>query len=65
LALTTIYTIYNITDFIERERRRPIKTSTNVAVARKPFGDEARKKIKILVFINNYNYKMGSVDIAN
>ena len=65
LALTTVHTAHNVTGFVERERRCRAKSSTNAAIARKPFGDAAKKEMMIPVFIDDYNYKMGSVDIAN
>jgi len=64
LTLFIIYVIYTSTDLIERERRRPNKTSTNAIIARKPFRDDVRKKLSIPTFINDYNYKMGGVDIG-
>jgi Transposase IS4 len=65
LSLSTVHTVHNITDLIERERRRPNKTSTNAAITRKAFGNEARKKLFIPTFIDDYNYHMGGVDLAN
>ena len=58
LALTTLHTVHTAEDFIERERRRPSKISTNAAVVRKPFGDEVRKKIIIPRFIDDYNLSL-------
>jgi len=65
LCLSTVHTVHNATDFIERDRRRPSKTSTNAAITRKVFGDDVRKRLKIPNFIDDYNYHMGGVDIAN
>ena len=58
LALITVHAVHTAEDFIERERRRPSKTSTNAAVARKSFGDEVRKKIMIPRFIDDYSYPL-------
>ena len=46
-------------------RRRPKKTSTNGAVVGSIFKHEARKVLPIPQFIDDYNYHMGSVDIAD
>jgi uncharacterized protein YdeI (YjbR/CyaY-like superfamily) len=48
LFLSTVHTVHNVTDLIERERRRPNKTSTNAAMVRKAFGDAVRKNCRFL-----------------
>jgi len=65
LAFSTVYKVYTSTNLIERERRRLNKTNTNVIIAHKFFEDNVRKKFPISTFINDYNYKMGGVDIGN
>ena len=50
---------------VERLRRCPKKTITNAAVVHGIFGDKARKKLPIPQFIDDYNYHMGGVDIAD
>lgn len=65
LGLTTIHTVDKTDDYIDRERRRPQKTSTNGALVRKEFGDSFIKTMPIPRFIDDYNYHMGAVDIAN
>lgn len=65
LGLTTIHTVNQTDDYIERERRRPQKTSTNGALVHREFGDQAVKNMLIPRFIDDYNYHMGGVDIAN
>ena len=65
LALSTVHTVHSLSDYVERERRCPSKTSTNAPVVRKAFGNEAVKKMPIPRFIDDYNYHMGGVDIAN
>ena len=61
LALSTIH---SPTDFIERERKRPGEKSTNAEIVRKVFDDVPKKKLTIPSFIDDYNYNMGGVDIA-
>jgi Transposase IS4 len=65
MALSTVHIVDKATDLIERERRRPNKSSTNVAIARQPFGDEVRKPLSIPTFIDDYNHYIGGVDLAN
>jgi hypothetical protein len=65
LALTTVHTIHEACDLITRWRRAPAPTSTNAAIARKPFKGEARAELEIPRFIDDYNYNMGGVDIAD
>jgi hypothetical protein len=60
-----MHTVHNVSDYVERERRRPSKTSTNATVVRKAFGEAVTKKMHIPRFIDDYNYHMGGVDIAN
>jgi hypothetical protein len=64
-ALSTIHTVHQDCDWIERDRKRPAKTSTNAGIARKPFGDKSVKKPSIPLLIDDYNHHMGGVDIAN
>ncbi|KAF2177224.1 hypothetical protein K469DRAFT_531974, partial [Zopfia rhizophila CBS 207.26] len=47
---------------VERERKRPARTSTNAKCTRPVFGDLAVKVLEILVFINLYNHFMNGVD---
>ncbi len=61
LALSTIH---SPTDFIERERKRPGEKSTNAEIVRKVFDGVPKKKLTIPSFIDDYNYNMGGVDIA-
>lgn len=65
LALTTIHTVDQTDDYIERTRRRPQKTSTNGPLVHKEFGEQAVKNMPIPRFIDDYNSHMGGVDIAN
>jgi hypothetical protein len=65
LGLTTIHTVNKTGDYVERERRRPQITSTNGALVRREFGDQAIKNMLIPRFIDDYNNYMGAVDIAN
>jgi hypothetical protein len=65
LGLTIIHTVNKIGDYVERERQRPQITSTNGALVRREFGDQAIKNMLIPRFIDDYNNYMGAVDIAN
>jgi len=65
LGLTTVHTVDRAEDEVTRWRRRPAKTSTNAATARKVFGDLARVELDIPVFIDDYNGNMNGVDLAN
>ena len=56
---------HDIRETVERMRRRPKKTSTNGTIVRGLFGDEVRKSLPIPTFIDDYNYHMGAVDIAD
>ena len=59
----TIY--HDITSTVDRIRQQPKKTSSNAVMVQRIFGDESRKKLPIPSFLNDYNYHMGSVDIAD
>ena len=58
-------TVANPEDTIERERKRPSKTSTNSACTRLVFGDLAVKVLQIPLFIDLYNHFMNGVDRFN
>jgi len=65
LALSTIHTVHTAQDLVEKERRRPTKTSTNGSTTWKAFGDNSRMTMPIPRLIDDYNQHMGGVDIAN
>ena len=56
---------YNLTKEIQKERKRPKKSSTNASVARDAFGEEVRKVLPIPGVIDGYNTSMNMVDQAN
>ena len=56
---------HDIKKKVERLRRRPEKTSTNATVVRDIFQDRLLKVLSIPEFIDDYNYYMGSVNIAD
>ena len=65
LALSNIHTVYTTKDFYKKVRRRPAKISTNRRIIRQVFGDALTKELYIPCFINDYNYCIGGVDLAN
>ena len=64
-ALSTVHTVHSAYDYVISNRKRPSDTSTNAKTARQPFGDEVKKDLEIPKFINDYNFFMGGVDIAD
>ena len=65
MTLSTVHTVDKATDLIERERRRPNKSSTNAVIARQPFGKDVRKTLSISTFIDDYNHHIKDVDLTN
>jgi hypothetical protein len=62
LLLSTIYSLYL---YIPTKRKRLAATSTNTAIARAPFGTNIEKELEIPIAINDYNYYISSINIAN
>ena len=58
-------TYHEIGGTVKRICGQPKKTTTDAAMVRRIFGNEPRKALPIPAFINNYNYHMGGVDIAD
>jgi hypothetical protein len=52
-------------DMVIRDRKRPKPTSTNTRITRPIFSDLPRKKLLILRVIDDYNYYINSIDLAN
>ena len=65
MALSNIYTVYTINDFVARQRKRLAKTFISDNIVCTVFKDNLIKKLLILVFINDYNYNIRGVNIAN
>ena len=63
--LTTIHAVVGEEWEVERERRRPRETSTNATKVRTVFGSSPRKKLRILKVVDDYNFNMDGVDIAD
>lgn len=63
--LTTIHEMIGDEWEVTRSRRRPRETSTNAAKVRQVFGGSPRKDLKILKMVDDYNFNMGGVDIAD
>ena len=60
-----INTVSTGIESVLRNRRRPAKSATNSRTSKKVFGDSLTKKLLIPRFIDDYNYFMGGVDIAD
>ncbi len=66
LSLSTVHTVNKVADHVKRWRRRPQQTSSNATNARKPFnGKGPRAELAIPRYIDEYNFNMGGVDIAD
>ena len=65
MTLSTVHTVDKVTNLIERKRRRPNKSSTNIIVVRQSFKEEVRKTLSISTFINDYNYYIKDVNLVN
>jgi len=65
LAMSSIHIVDIVKDFIEKSRKRLAKTLTNARIARKAFGSEHTKKLEIPLFIDDYNYYIRGVNLAN
>ena len=64
-ALSTVHTVHKDDDWIEHVQKHPSKTSTNTATAQKSFDNKPIAKLKIPRLIDDYNYYISGVDIAN
>ena len=58
-------TAYNLIDTIIQPRNRPSAISTSASITQPVFGPSPRKKLPILVAIDDYNHYMDGIDIAN
>ena len=65
LSLSTIYIVYKALSFVKLIRNRLLNTSTNATIVRKAFRGLVRIELEISCFINNYNYYMNSINLAN
>jgi hypothetical protein len=63
--LSTIHAIEGEESRVDKERRRPRETSTNSNKLKTVFGESVRKVLPIPKMIDDYNYHMGGVDIAD
>ena len=52
-------------DFQKKVRKRPAKTLTNGRIIRQVFRSEHTKELQIPCLINDYNYYIEGVDLAN
>ena len=65
LVATTSHSIHKSSDFITVTRKRPGKSPTNAAIARPAFNGMPAAELPIHLAINDYNYGMNAVDLAN
>jgi len=65
LGLSTIHTVYEASSWVNLSRNRLGPTSTNATITRKVFGDCPFRILQILTWVDDYNYNMNSVDLAN
>ena len=66
LSLSTVHTVNKVADKIKRQRKRPQDTSINAKIIRIPFeGKGSRAELEIPRYINEYNFNMRGVDIAD
>ena len=52
-------------EIVEKNRKRPKKTSTSASIARALFGNKYSKILPIPGIIDDYNHGMNMVDQAN
>jgi hypothetical protein len=62
LALSTVY---DGTEYIIRNRRRPNATTAAARDARSVFGQDTQKELLIPTFIDAYNHNMNGVDVGD
>ena len=65
LGLSTIHTVYKASSWVNSRRNRPGPTSTNAAITKRVFGDCPFRILQILTWVDDYNYNMNGVDLAN
>lgn len=63
--MSTIHTIHQATDFVERLRRRFTGKSSYNVIVRKAYGDKPQAIMTISRIIDDYNFNMNGVDIAD
>ena len=63
--MTTIHSLIGETSEIARRRKRPGRKSTNAKRVLAEFGEDYEKELQIPVAINDYNFHMEGVDIAD
>jgi hypothetical protein len=60
-----VHTVHEVSSFVKSKRKRPAKTSTNANITCKVFGDLLFMDLDIPAWVNDYNYHINSVDLAN
>jgi hypothetical protein len=65
LGLSTVHTVHEASSYVMSKRSCPATTSTNASITRKVFGEFAYMLLEILTWVDDYNYNMNSVDLAN
>jgi hypothetical protein len=61
----TLFQREPVNDFVARQRKRPAKTFTSDSIVCIVFKDNLIEELRIPVFIDDYNYNIGGVNIAN
>jgi hypothetical protein len=65
LALSNIYIVYIVNNFVARQPKRPAKTFISSNIVCTVFKDNLIKELLIPVFIDDYNHNIRGVNIAN
>jgi Transposase IS4 len=65
LGLSTVHTVHEASSWVTTNRHRPATTSTNASTTQKVFRELAYMLLEILTWVDDYNYNMNSVDLAN
>ena len=65
LGLSTIHTVHEASSWVKSKRNRLGPTSTNAIITRKVFGSSPFMILDIPTWVDNYNYNINAVDLAN
>jgi|SRR6266536_912597 len=65
LGLFIVYTVHELSSWVELERNRSSKILINSAIIWKVFGDLPLMSLDIPTWVDDYNHNMNFVDLAN